>query len=181
MRRILQYHAVVLRLKNDTNQRDDVWMSKMDVDCHLTFQLMRHPAPCCSWAVVNHVYWQRLKKSVKVTIKTMSSLISLTITTIAKVHYKTQGTPSNLGHINRPLVPVMDLHLTYCNPEMNVIVMGHYSNESLVWSVTSLKLNPNPEGTSLISYPTEGRRLGWHGWLVTHQNGIPANGHLSRN
>jgi len=52
----------------------------------------------------------------------MSSLNSLTITTIAKVYYKTQGTPSNLGHITRPLVPVMDLHLTHCNPEVNAIV-----------------------------------------------------------
>jgi len=26
----------------------------------------------------------------------------------------------------------------------------------------------------LISHPTEGRRLSWHGWLVTHRDGLPA-------
>jgi len=31
----------------------------------------------------------------------------------------------------------------------------------------------------LIFGPTEDRRLSWHEWLVTYQDGIPANGHPS--
>jgi len=51
---IFQYDAIVLLLKNNANQCDDVWMSKVDVYCHLTFQLMCHPAPHIKSAILNY-------------------------------------------------------------------------------------------------------------------------------
>jgi len=47
-----------------------------------------------------------------------------------------------------------------------------------------LPSQPNSTTTArwqvLISHPAEGRRLSWPEWLLTYQDGIPANGHASQ-
>ena len=52
---ILQYDAIVLLLKNDAYQCNDVWMTKVDVYCYFTFQLMCHSATNCHSATVNSI------------------------------------------------------------------------------------------------------------------------------
>jgi len=53
----------------------------------------------------------------------------------------------------------------------------HKFNPQVEWTIAAF--TPQPQITialwpMLISHPTEGRRLSWHGWLVTHRGGLPA-------
>jgi len=67
--------------------------------------------------------------------------------------------------------------------------MGGYTTACHAWLVRvtpDLRLPSQPQSTDtdpwpiLISHPAEGRVLSGPEWLVTHQDGIHANGHPSQ-
>jgi len=86
----------------------------------------------------------------------------------------------------------VSLALGKCRRGAAVSYIGHWASrwiyESLrrMASVTpDIQLLSQLQSTAdgpwlvLISPPTESRRLSWPKWLVSYQDGIPANGHLS--